>query len=185
MITDMATQKIVFKALRHGKIIHKTINVEHSFSEIPEEIVNGIHFPKTSVEDQVMEMLDNMDKRDWMVKYDWDIILDYYPKKSKAKKSINDEIMEFMDFSMPYINMYPTLKRPFEAVVSESVKILFGKGKTNVTKFKEVCNMINISYKTAYGVYDRILKILNDSETNGNCLPQNLEKHPQNLEKHE
>lgn len=108
-----------------------------------------MQFPKTSVEDQVMEMLDNMDKRDWMVKYDWDIILDYYPKKSKTKKSINDEIMEFMDFSMPYINMYPILKRPFEAVVSESVKILFGKGKSNVTKFKEVCNMINISYKTA------------------------------------
>ena len=75
---------------------------------------------------------------------------------------------------MPYINMYPHLKRPFGAVVSESVKILFGKGKSNVTKFKEVCNMINISYKTASGVYDRILKILNDSETNENCLPQNL-----------
>lgn len=172
----MATQKIVFKALSRGKIVHKTINVEHSFSEIPEEIVNGIRFPKTSVEYQVMEMLDNMDKRDWMVKYDWDMILDYYPKKSKTKKSINDEIMEFMDFSMPYINMYPTLKRPFEAVISESVKILFGKGKSNVTKFKEVCNMINISYKTASGVCDRILKILN-SEINGYRLPQNLEEN--------
>ena len=181
----MATQKIVFKALSRGKIVHKTINVEHSFSEIPEEIVNGIHLPKTSVEDQVMEMLDNMDKRDWMVKYDWDIILDYYPKKSKAKKSIDDEIREFLDFSMPYINMYPTLKRPFGAVTSESRKVLFGKGKSNITKFKEVCNMINISYKTAYGVYDRILKILNDSETNENCLPQNLEEHPKKLEEHE
>ena len=173
----MATQKIVFKALRHGKIVHKTINVEHSFSEIPEEVVNGIHFPKTSVEDQVMETLDNMDKRDWMVKYDWDIILDYYPKKSKAKKSIDDEIREFLDFSMPYINMYPCLKRPFGAVVSESEKILFGKGKSNITKFMEVCNMINISYKTASGVYDRILKILNDSEINKNCHPQNLEEN--------
>ena len=181
----MATQKIVFKALSRGKIVHKTINVEHSFSEIPEEIVNGIHLPKTSVEDQVMEMLDNMDKRDWMVKYDWDIILDYYPKKSKAKKSIDDEIREFLDFSMPYINMYPTLKRPFGAVTSESRKVLFGKGKSNITKFQEVCNMINISYKTASGVYDRILKILNDSETNENCLPQNLEEHPKKLEEHE
>ena len=122
----MATQKMVFKALRHGKIVHKTINVEHSFSEIPEEIVNGIHFPKTSVEYQVMEMLDNMDKRDWMVKYGWDAIIDHYPKKPKTKKSINDEIMEFIDFSMPYMDMYPHLKRPFEAVVSESLTYSHG-----------------------------------------------------------
>ena len=178
----MATQKIVFKALSRGKIVHKTINVEHSFSEIPEEVVNGIRFPKTSVEDQVMEMLDNMDKRDWMVKYDWDIILDYYPKKSKAKKSIDDEIREFLDFSMPYINMYPHLKRPFGAVTSEARKVLFGKGKSNITKFQEVCNMITISYKSAIGAYDRILKIINDSEVNENCSPQNLEEHPKNLE---
>lgn len=124
-----------------------------------------------------MEMLDNMDKRDWMVKYDWDIILDYYPKKSKAKKSIDDEIMEFIDFSRPYINLYPHLKRPFEAVVSESRKVLFGKGKSNITKFMEVCNVITISYKSAMGMCDRILKIINNSETNENCPPQNLEKH--------
>lgn len=148
---------ITFKAIRDGKVIYKNIPIYHNFEEIPQEDWNGIQLPTTSIESQVIHYLDEIDKRDIMIQYDFDIIIDYFPKKKRVKKN---EIEEFVKFCKPYLDLYPQLIRPFEAVISESQELLFGKRKSNEQKFKEVLGMVNISFKVASGVMDCTLRLL-------------------------
>lgn len=148
---------ITFKAIRDGKVIYKNIPIYHNFEEIPQQDWNGIQLPTTSIESQVILYLDEIDKRDMMIQYDFDIIIDYFPKKKRVK---TNEIEEFVKFCKPYLDLYPQLIRPFEAVISESQKILFGKRKSNEQKFKEVLGMVNISFKAASGVMDWTLQLL-------------------------
>lgn len=148
---------VTFKALRNGTIVYKNIPIYHNFKELPAEGFNGIQLPATSVESQVINFLDEIDKTDMMIQYDFDIIIDYFPKKKKVKKN---EIEEFVKFCKPYLDLNPQLIRPFEAVISESQELLFGNRKSNEQKFKEVLGMINVSLKAAEGTMDLINKIL-------------------------
>lgn len=151
---------ITFKAIRKGKVIYKNIPIYHDFQELPAMIFNGIQLPTTSVESQVMLYLDEIDKKDIMIKYDFDIILDYYPKKKRVKKN---EIEEFINFCKPYLELNPELIRPFDAVIYESRKVLFGKGKSNETKFKEALNLMGVALKSATGAFEYMTKILKES----------------------
>ena len=74
---------ITFKAISERKIVHKNIAIEHNFEEIPPIKFMGVELPATSVESQVIDMLDESDKSQIMIDYDFDIILDYYPKKPR------------------------------------------------------------------------------------------------------
>lgn len=151
---------ITFKALRGGNIVYKNIPIYHNFKEIPPQEFDGLKDFAISVEDQVMHYLDEIDKRDMMIEHEFDIIIDYYPKKKRVKKK--DEFNEFLNFCEPYLQPYPELRRPFEAVVSDTYDILFGKRKSNETKFKEVLKMIDISFKGAIGGANMILKIMKE-----------------------
>ena len=74
---------IKFKCLVHGKIKNIIIPIEH---EITSPHYNGVIWE--SVESQVIDYLDGIDKRDIMIKYDIDVIIDYYPyiKKENSMK---------------------------------------------------------------------------------------------------
>ena len=149
---------ITFKAIRDRKVVYKSIPIYHNFKELPETDFNGIKLPATSVESQVINYLDEIDKRDMMIQYNFDIIIDYFPKKKKVKKN---EIETFIKFCQPYLDMYPSLIRPFEAVISEAQNILFGNNKSNEQKFKEVLKMIDISFMASAGTMEIINAILN------------------------
>lgn len=151
---------VTFKAIRKGNVIHKNIPIHHDFHELPAMEFNGVQLPPTSVESQVMQYLDDIDKRDMMIKYDFDAILNYYPKRKRVK---NNEIEEFINFCKPYLNLHPELIRPFDAVIYESQKILFGKGKSNKTKFKEAMNLMGVAFKSATGAFEYMTKILRES----------------------
>lgn len=152
---------ITFKALRRGRVVYKHVPIYHNFKELPSTEFNGTTFPPTSVESQVMEHLDNMDKSDLMSKSDFDIILDYYPKRKRVKRN---EVNEFINFCEPYLSTYPQLVIPFRRVISESKDVLFGKGKSNEQKFKEVLNLVDVSFKVAQGIINLINRFLTIKE---------------------
>ena len=161
---------VTFKAFRRGKVIYKNIPINHNFQELPETEFNGIKFPSTSVDTQVIQYLDDIDKSNMMIRHDFDIIIDYFPKKKRAKKN---EIEEFVKFCKPYLDLYPKFIRPFEAVIAESHELLFDKRKSNEQKFKEVLGMINVSLKASTGTLELITKILketNDEFKSGSYL---------------
>lgn len=148
--------KIVFKGLSNGKVIHRTIPIEHNFKEIPPEEFLGYMLPRQSVESQVIDYLDTIDKSELMIKYNFDLILDYYiPKKKKSK---DEEIAEFIE----YLSNFVPIDRPVKAIISEAEDVLFGKGKSNKTKAIEVLKMLTISYKASSGTMAMVSKMLNE-----------------------
>ena len=154
------TTKIKFKAIRGGRIVYKTIPIEHpNFEPSPPIVFDGVQLPETPIEYKIMEYLDEIDKSDIMVKYDFDVILDYWIPKKKAKAN---EIEEFFAYMQPLVDASPDLRVPLEKIISESRSVLFGKGKSHKTKAIEVLNMLKISYKVATGVMDKVLNILKE-----------------------
>lgn len=151
---------ITFKVLKEGKVVYKTLQIKHNLKVIPSLEYNGQVFPETSVVDQVMEWLDNQNKSEMMLAHGWDMIIDYYPKRSR--KTRDDEIKDFLEFAMPYIS--DSIKRQFSATVYESKNILFGKGKSNITKFKETCNIMKITNMAIMGFSESLLNQIEQEE---------------------
>ena len=156
--------KVCFKALSNRKIVRKIIPIEHNFEVIPEENFNGI-LPKQSIESQVIDYLDNIDKTEIMLKYNFEIIFDYYIPKRKQKK---DEIQEFIEYLNNYISVENN--RSVRAILSESKDILFGKGKSNETKAKELFTILNVSYKSIIGTLNVIDDIIQNNENKENMI---------------
>lgn len=146
---------ITFKVLADHRIFRKTIPIEHNFVQYTDSF-DGQSFVVT-IEHQVMEMLDNMDKKEMMDKYGWEMIFDYYPTFSTRKKrSVQEEIDEFLMIVKPYISNH--LIRQFSAITYESKEILFGKGKSHSVKLKEILTMMKISNMAILGVLDVLKK---------------------------
>lgn len=156
--------KVCFAALSNHKIVRKIVPIEHNFEVISGEEFLGYKLPETSIESQVIDYLDIIDKSDIMLKYDFDMIIDYYVPKKKKKKS--DEIAEFIEYLKPYVteDMY----RPIEAIISEAKDILFGKGKSNETKVKELFIIYGIVNKSIKGTLNSIEKIIENYENSNN-----------------
>lgn len=149
--------KIVFKGLSNGKVIRRTIPIEHNFKEIPSGEFLGYMLPRQSVESQVIDYLDTIDKSEIMAKYNFDLILDYYiPKKKKSK---DEEIAEFID----YLSKFVPIDRPIEAIISEAEDMLFGQGKSNKTKAIEVIKMLTIAYKASTGTMAMVSNMFKES----------------------
>lgn len=144
--------KIVFKVLQRGKVLRKTLPIEHpDYNVIPSEEFNGL--PPISIESQVIDYLDNIDKSDIMAKYDWDIILDYYPKKQRKRKKKIDEVADFIEYMRPIVESFPDLQIPIEVVIHAAKNELFGCQKSNFQKAMEVLKMAELSYVAATCAY--------------------------------
>lgn len=159
--------KIIFKGIDdYGRVIRRTIPIEHNFTEQPAEEFMGVLLPPVSVESQVIEYLDTIDKSDIMNKYGFYIILDYYPYVKRNKKKEFEEFIQYLSAIIP-------IDRSVIAIVSESKDVLFGKGKSNYTKAVELINMQQIAFKAAGGMLEMINKMLNPKYER-QCTPKVL-----------
>ena len=154
---------IIFKALQRGKVVRKTVSIEHpDYDIIPSEEFNGFELPPISIESQVIDYLDSVDKSDIMAKYDWDMILDYYPNKQRIRKKRVDEVADFIEYMRPLVELHPDLQMPIEAVICMAKDELFGHRKSNLQKAKEVLKMAEMSYVAAIGAYRNIGRMFED-----------------------
>lgn len=148
--------KITFRVLSEHREKTQTIPIEHpEFKIIPASKFLGVQLPSISIELQVINYLDEIDKSQLMIDNNWDLIIDYYPPKREKTRS--EEIDEFLQFSEPYLQLFPTIRRPFSAIVYEAKDQLFGRKKSNETKFKEVLDLISMCNKTAEGTLQMII----------------------------
>ena len=145
---------VTFEVLADHRIVKKTIPIEHNFAQYTESFNNQSWV--VTIERQVMEMLDDMDKKEMMDKYGWEMIFDYYPTFKRHRRSVQDEIDEFLMIVTPYIQK--DLVRQFSAITYEAKEILFGKGKSHNSKLKEILTMMKISNKSILGVLDVLKK---------------------------
>lgn len=152
---------VCFKVLRNNEIVELIIPIEHNFEIISGDTFNGYKFPDVSIESQVIDYLDSIDKSEMMHKYNIDIIFDYYIKK---EYSIDDEIIDFINYISKYISLNDN--RQIRALLYEAKDILFGQNKSNETKIKELITLINISNKSIKGTFDFIERILLNNKNN-------------------
>ena len=155
--------KIVFKALSGGRVVYRTIPIEHpKFDVIPSDVFLGYELPPISIESQVIDYLDSIDKSDIMAQNDWDMILDYYPAKQRISPMRGDEVADFIEYMRPLVESRPDLQMPIEAVICMAKDELFGCRKSNLQKAKEVLKMAEMSYCAAIGAYRNIGRIFED-----------------------
>ena len=174
-IASAMKTKIIFKGIDdYGRVIRRTIPIEHNFTEQPAEEFMGVLLPPVSVENQVIEYLDTIDKSDIMNKYGFYIILDYYPYIKRNKKKELEEFITYLSAIMP-------IDRSVIAVISESKDVLFGKGKSNYTKAVELINMQQIAFKAAGGMLEMINKMLNPKYER-QCTPKVLKNETNEID---
>lgn len=159
--------KIIFKVLQRGKVLFKTLSIEHpDYNIIPSEEFNGFELPPISIESQVIDYLDSIDKSDIMAKYDWDIILDYYPKKQRKRKKKINEVADFIEYMRPLVESFPDLQIPIEVVICAAKNELFNCQKSNFQKAMEVLKMLELSYNAATCAYRNIGDMFKDYKQN-------------------
>lgn len=155
--------KIVFKAISGGRVVHRTIPIEHpKFDVIPSDVFLGYELPPQSVQSQVIDYLDSIDKSDIMAQNDWDMILDYYPAKQRISPMRGNEVADFIEYMRPLVESHPDLQMPIEAVIRVAKDELFGHRKSNLQKAKEVLKMAEMSYAAAIGAYKNIGRMFED-----------------------
>lgn len=150
---------ITFKAIDAytHKIVHRNIPIEHNFRVIPGREWRGLHLPETSVEEQVIEYLDTTDKSELMDREDFSIILNYYPKRQRARKN---EMREFLKFCQPYFEAYPDLQTDIMAIIIKNKHLLFKKRKSNEEKMQEVLSLYATAIDARSNVVDEVLERL-------------------------
>ena len=151
--------KIKFKCISRGKVRNIVIPIEHN---ITEPYYNGIRWE--SIEEQVIDYLDNIDKMGIMVKYDIDVIIDYYPYIKKEKKN---EIEEFYKFCKDIGLDEGTILR-IGAVANSMKSEIFGKGYSNYKKAEILLSALNFGMKFTSEVLDNIIKDINIMEIDSN-----------------
>lgn len=145
--------RVTFKGLDdRGHIIYRTIPIEHNFSIIPSEEFLGYTLPAQSIESQVIDYLDTIDKKHIMDECGFSIILDYYiAKRNKTKYQEFDEFINYLSAITP-------IDRSLEAIIMESKDILFGKNKSHMQKAVEVLTMRGMAFK----VINNTLRVVNE-----------------------
>lgn len=158
----MKTLKVTFVAIRDAQVVRKVIPIEHNFDVLPPVVFNGKKFPETSIEEQVMDMLVKKDLSHLMRDNDFDLIVDYYPTPKRKKREKGWEEREFAEYCNSQLKYTPSLIAPFQTVAASCKKILFGKGKSNKTKFEEVSCIVDIAMAMARGTINHLFEAFKD-----------------------
>lgn len=157
--------KIKYKALTsRGNHVYKTVTHEFpDFEEKSGEVsVNGgiVKIPyTTTVEMQIMDHLDRMDKTDLMYENDWYAIIDYWPvKKKEKKKSVKVTVAKLATEYLAGLNNGPQLAVDFLAVYAR----MFPKVKdlSAEKQFTIVLEAMGIGYEAQSEVYKRTIAML-------------------------
>jgi len=142
--------KIKFKCISRGGVRNIVIPIEHNITA-PKKVGDRWE----SIESQVIDYLDSIDKWDLMVKYDIDMILDYVPyhKRNKGR----NEVEEFRKFCYKFCCDEVFIAK-IGAVANVMKKELFGKGYSNIRKLEIILSAMDFGFRMA----DNILKKLNE-----------------------
>lgn len=148
---------VTFKAINTytRRIVHRNIPIEHDFKIIPGREWRGLKLPETSIEEQVIEYLDTIDKSELMDREDFSIILDYYPKRPRARKN---EMREFLNFCQPYFKIHPNLQTDMMAIIVKNKHLLFKRRKSNEEKMREVLSLYDTALEARSSLVDEVLE---------------------------
>lgn len=138
------------------------IDIEIGFPDFEEQtdevILNGQCLPVTiTVEDQIMEYLDEMDKSDIMAKYDMRIIIDYHITPQPV-----DEIEDFKTYLYYWCKVCHIGPDMLMAVIEYAAnsQTIFGCGKTNIQKLTDILDGLGLCFRAKTAAYDDAVEML-------------------------
>lgn len=137
--------------------MRKIINMD--MPSFKEQIVSGFD-GSISVEEQIMEYLDTIDKSDIMAKYDMYEIITYFPYKKKERISEKESFFNFLSTQKVVYNLDEKTMADIVAYASTS-KTLFGHRKSNEQKIQEIADNLTIFAKVRDNILNTIFEILN------------------------
>lgn len=149
------TTKVKFKFLIRGEIKNVVVPIEHN---ITSPYYNGVRM--VSIEEQVIDYLDDIDKRDIMVKYDVDVIIDYIPYIRKKKKN---EVEEFLKFCQNVGFDENTILR-IGAVANSMKDVIFGKRYSNFKKAEILFSALKFGMELTSKTLGQIEEHINKEE---------------------
>lgn len=139
-----------------GKVRNIVIPIEHNITA-PKKVGDRWE----SIESQVIDYLDSIDKWDLMVKYDIDMILDYIP--------YHNEVEEFGKFCYNFCWDEVFISK-IGAVANVMKKELFGKGYSNKRKLEIILSAMNFGYRITENVLKQLNEDLDNLNKEFNCL---------------
>lgn len=136
----------------------KVIDID--MPKFKEQIVPGFN-GSISVEEQIMEYLDTIDKSDIMAKYDMYEIITYFPyKKKKKRMSEKESFFNFLNTQKVVYNLDEKTMADIVAYASAS-KTLFGHRKSNEQKIQEIADNLTIFAKVRDNMLNMIFEKFN------------------------
>lgn len=164
-------QLIKYKVLNcEGKVVHKV--VEHDFPDFQEyEItlpVNGIPLTTTvAVTTQIMDHLDNTDKRSLMDDNDWHTIIDYWVHTpTKKKDPVKKQVAALAEVYLRDLQNGPQLFVDFLAVYAKMYKNI--KSLPAEKQFTIVLDALGVGYEAQSEVYKRTISMLKGEDDSFN-----------------
>ena len=154
--------KIKFKCISRGGVRNIVIPIEHNITA-PKKVGDRWE----SIESQVIDYLDSIDKWDLMVKYDIDMILDYIPYHKRNKGRNEGE--EFRKFCYNFCWDEVFISK-IGAVANVMKKELFGKGYSNKRKLEIILSAMNFGYRMTENVLKQLNEDLNNLNKEFDCL---------------
>lgn len=139
----------------------KVIDID--MPKFKEQIVPGFD-GSISVEEQIMEYLDTIDKSDIMAKYDMCEIITYFPYKKK-RMTEKESFFNFLNTLKAVYNLDEKTMTDIVAYASVS-KTLFGHRKSNEQKIQEIADNLTIFAKVRDNILNMIFERFNLKELN-------------------
>lgn len=145
--------KVRFKAISYrGKNVSFTEEIEcPDFEQQKPVEINGRMFPGATVESQIIDWLDSLDKWNLMIRRDLAVILDYWLKEEKKPRTTLAEYLKAL-------NVSDKMMADMMAVYPEIKHLM--KGKPAHAKAELLISHLNVGYASASNAYERITAIL-------------------------
>lgn len=149
-----------------GKVFHLTKSFDApDFQPIPAKKWEGLELPETSIEEQLMDWMDNQDKWQFMVDNDIAVILDYWLPQPKKKKVTFEQLIRAIQWKSEeqLINVLATYSK-MKSVLT---------GIAPVKQVEIVLSALGIAYMAQGYAYERINMILKGQD------PDNVQNYLQ------
>lgn len=152
-MSTLERQKIRFKYLDYrGKVKTRTFEMEvPKFEVIPATTFNNIPVPAIPVESQIIDYLDSIDKKDFMIENEMETIIDYFIPEKKSKVTFQD-LLKLYEWTNPQVLV--------DAVVVYSKMKPKLKGLSAQKQLDLVLETLQIGYKAQTEAYKSISGIL-------------------------
>ena len=181
----MTKNNFTFKALNErGDLVNEVVSFECPDFQEKESVINlnGVeHKIITTIESQLIDWLDEQDKRSLMYEKDWYAIIDYSlekPKtnrkleKLKSKESIINSVLDIAKHYLSTCENGEQLLIDFSLVYSRLFENI--KNLTYEQQFSSVLDTLNIGYEAKSEAYRSMVELLRgDTKRLGAGLTEN------------